>query len=60
MVCQAEGLTDPETLKRVVKSVVQEGDRRRNVVIFRSQEKSNIPEKKVENVEGSADFSVDT
>ena len=45
MVCQADCLTDPETLKKVVKSVVQEGDRRRNVFIF------GLPEKKVENFE---------
>ena len=45
MVCKPEGLTDPETLKKVVKSVVQEEDRSRNVVIF------GLPEMKEENVE---------
>ena len=46
MVCKPDhGLTDPATLKRVVKSVVQEEDRSRNVVIF------GLPEKKDENVE---------
>ena len=43
MVCKPDhGLTDPATLKRVVKSVVQEEDRSRNVVIF------GLPEKKDE------------
>ena len=45
MVCKPEGLADPETLKKVVKSVVQEEDRSRNVVIF------GLPEMKEENVE---------
>ena len=46
MVCQPESsLTDPATLKKVVKSVVQEEDRSRNVVIF------GLPEKKGENIE---------
>jgi hypothetical protein len=34
MVCPSEGLTDPATLKKVVKSVVQEEDRSKNVIIF--------------------------
>ena len=45
MVCPTEGFADPATLKKVVKSVVQEEDRSRNVVIF------GLPEKKNENVE---------
>ena len=42
MVCPSEGLTDPATLKKVVKSVVQEEDRSRNVIIF------GLPERKDE------------
>jgi hypothetical protein len=38
-------VTDPATLKKVVKSVVQEEDRSRNVVVF------GLSEKKDENVE---------
>jgi hypothetical protein len=34
MVCPSDGLADPVTLKRFVKSVVQEEDRRRNVIVF--------------------------
>ena len=45
MVCQADSLADPATLKKMVKSVVQEEDRSRNVVIF------GLPEQKNENVE---------
>ena len=45
MVCSTEGLTDPKTLKNVVKSVVQEEDRSRNVIIF------GLPEEKNENDE---------
>ena len=45
MVCQADSLADPATLKKMVKSVVQEEDRSRNVVIF------SLPEQKNENVE---------
>ena len=45
MVCQADSLADPATLKKMVKSVVQEEDRSRNVVIF------GLPEQKDENVE---------
>ena len=45
MVCPSDGLTDPATLKKVVKSVVQEEDRSRNVVVF------GLSEKKDENVE---------
>lgn len=46
MVCLTEGLADPTTLKNVGKSVVQEEDRIRNVLIF------GLPEEKNENVEG--------
>ena len=45
MVCKSDSLSDPATLKKVVKSVVQEEDRSRNVVIF------GLTEKKEENVE---------
>ena len=45
MVCQADSLAVPATLKKVVKSVVQEEDRSRNVVIF------GLPEQRDENVE---------
>ena len=45
MVCKSDSLSDPATLKKVVKSVVQEEDRSRNVVIF------GLSEKKEENVE---------
>ena len=45
MVCQADSLADPATLKKMVKSVVQEEDRSRNVVIF------GLPEQQNENVE---------
>ena len=45
MVCPSEGLTDPATLKKVVKSVVQEEDRSRNVIIF------GLPERKDEKVD---------
>ena len=45
MVCQPDSLTDPATLKKDVKSVVEEEDRSRNVVIF------GLPEKKEENIE---------
>ena len=45
MVCQADSLMDPATLKKVAKSVVQEEDSSRNIVIFR------LPEKKDENIE---------
>ena len=45
MVCQADSLADPATLKKMLKSVVQEEDRSRNVVIF------GLPEQKDENVE---------
>ena len=45
IVCQADSLADPATLKKMVKSVVQEEDRSRNVVIF------GLPEQKNENVE---------
>ena len=46
MVCITEGMADPTTLKNVGKSVVQEEDRIRNVLIF------GLPEEKNENVEG--------
>ena len=45
MVCKSDSLTDPDTLKKVVKSVVQEEDRSRNVVIF------GVSERKEENIE---------
>lgn len=45
MVCQADSLADPATLKKMVKSVVLEEDRSRNVIIF------GLPEQKGENVE---------
>ena len=45
MACSAEGLADRTTLKNVVKSVVQEEDRSRNVIIF------GLPEENNENVE---------
>ena len=45
MVCQPDGLSDPETLKKVVKSVVQEEDRSKNVIVF------GLSEMKNENVE---------
>ena len=45
MVCSSDSLPDPTTLKKVVKSVVQEEDRSRNVIIF------GLPEKNDENVE---------
>ena len=45
MVCQADSLADPATLKKMVKSVVQEEDRSRNVVIF------GLPELQNEDVE---------
>ena len=45
MVCQADSLANPATQKKMVKSVVQEEDRSRNVVIF------GLPEQKDENVE---------
>ena len=45
MVCQPDGLSDPETLKKVVKSVVQEEDRSKNVIVF------GLSEMKDENVE---------
>ena len=44
MVCSSEGLADQKTLKKVVKSVVEEEDRSRNVIIF------GLPEEKEENV----------
>ena len=50
MVCLTEGLADPTTLKNVGKSVVQEEDRIRNVLIF------GLPEEKNENVEGYHEF----
>jgi hypothetical protein len=34
MVCSSEGLVDQKTLKQVVKSVVEEEDRSRNIIIF--------------------------
>ena len=40
-VCPTEGFADPATLKKVVKSVVQEEDRSRNIVIFGLSEKKN-------------------
>ena len=46
MVCLTEGLADPTTLKNVEKSVVQEEDRIRNVLII------GLPEEKKENIEG--------
>ena len=47
MVCQADGdgLSNPATLRKVVKSVVQEEDRSKNVIIF------GLQERKGENVE---------
>ena len=41
MVCPSDGLADPATLKKVVKSVVQEEDRTRNVIIFGLAEEKN-------------------
>ena len=40
MVCQSDSLADPAMLKKVVKSVVHEEDRSRNVVIFGLSEKT--------------------
>ena len=47
MVCQADtdGLSNPASLRKVVKSVVQEEDRSKNVIIF------GLQEKKGENIE---------
>ena len=52
MVCQADtdgygwiGLSNPATLRKVVKSVVQEEDRSKNVIIF------GLQERKGENIE---------
>ena len=45
MVCSTKGLADLTTLKNVVKSVVQEEDRSRKVLIF------GLPVEKNENVE---------
>jgi hypothetical protein len=45
MVCQPDWLSDPETLKKVVKSVVQGEDRSKNVSVF------GLSEMKDENVE---------
>ena len=49
MVCQADtdGLSNPATLRKVVKSVVQEEDRSKNVIIFGLQERKgeNIKER---------------
>ena len=42
MVCSTDGLADQKTLKKVVKSVVEEEDRSRNVIIF------GLPEEKKE------------
>jgi hypothetical protein len=42
MVCSTDGLADQKTLKKVVKSVVEEEDRSRNVIIF------GLPEEKQE------------
>ena len=47
MVCPTEGLTDPATLKKVVKSVVKEEDRSKNVIIF------GLAENEGENLEES-------
>ena len=44
MVCPSDGLADPATLKKVVKTVVEEEDRTRNVIIF------GLTEEKDENV----------
>ena len=41
MVCPSDGLADPATLKKVVKSVVQEEDRTRNAIIFGLAEEKN-------------------
>ena len=42
MVCQADadGLSNPATLRKVVKSVVQEEDRSKNVIVFGLQERT--------------------
>ena len=47
MVCQADtdGLSNPASLRKVVKSVVQEEDRSKNVIIF------GLQERKGENIE---------
>ena len=53
MVCQADtdGLSNPATLRKVVKSVVQEEDRSKNVIIFGLQErKGENVEKRVEEI----------